>query len=119
MHTRELWKLGEKYVPYFRGVYPIDRLPKAIRAPSSLIINTDTHNKPGEHWLAVCFKRDGLLYAFDSFGFYYPRTLKMYLISRGANKIKYNKIKYQENHETSCGQYCVAWLIAMNYGSEC
>ena len=65
MYTHELIKLGEKYVPHFLGVYPLDKLPSAIRAPSNFIVNTHTHNLPGEHWLAVSYQKGGIVYAFD------------------------------------------------------
>ena len=36
----------------FRGVYPIDRLPKATKFPAALIANTQPSNQDGEHWVS-------------------------------------------------------------------
>ena len=107
--------LGKKYIPHFGGVFPLNKLPQALRAPSNFIVNTDTYSSPGEHWLAVSYQKGGIVYVFDPFGFYYPPLLKMY-----ANKLRrvvpviFNRIQYQGLVEQTCGLYCIAWLIAIN-----
>jgi len=116
MHTREVWKLGKKYVPHFRGVYPLDKMPKSLVAPSNIVINTHTHNLPGEHWLAVSYQKSGLIYAFDFFGLYYPTLLQNYLqrLKRRSGPVKYNRTQFQEVHEKTCGHYCIAYLTYIN-----
>jgi hypothetical protein len=117
MRTGELWDLGDKYVPFFKGVFPLDKIPfsRTMKAPANFIINTQTSNLPGEHWLAVSYQEGGLVFAFDSFGIYYPRILRAYLESlRRSRKVHYNTVQYQEIHERTCGQYCIAWLIYIN-----
>lgn len=113
MHTHELLKLGNRYVPHFVGVFPLDKLPAGLRPPSNLIVNTHTHNLPGEHWLAVSYQKGGLVFAFDPFGIYYPHMLKIYLnkLRRRTMPVRYNKICFQDIHEKTCGLYCLAWLI--------
>jgi len=41
--------------PYFYGTVACDRLPKTPRknTPQGYIVNTDPHDQPGQHWLAV------------------------------------------------------------------
>lgn len=122
MYTREVKKLGDRYVPNFIGVFPLDRLPRKFKLKTSVnfILNTHTHNLPGEHWLAVSFQKSKMtLYAFDPFGHKYPQILKSYLtkvkqLARLPANVVYNKIQYQELHEKSCGLYCIAWLIYIN-----
>ena len=70
MHTRELLILGEKHVPNFNGVFALDKLPPKLVALANRIVNTHTHNLPGEHWLAVSYLTGGLVYTFDPFGIY-------------------------------------------------
>ena len=123
MRTDELWQLGERYVPNFVGVYPLDKLPRRLEAPANLIINTHTHNLPGEHWLAVSYQRGGLIYAFDSFGFYYPLILRNYLQrlrarTRSTCQVHYSDQPLQHYKEMTCGLYCVAWLICINSSSN-
>ena len=113
MHTSELRAMGVEYVPNFIGVFPLDRIPATAKMTSSnFIINTHTHNLPGEHWLAVSIS-NGVGFAFDSFGFYYPESLRSYLRKR-CGKVHYNTHQYQEIHEKTCGLYCIAWLIYIN-----
>lgn len=108
MHTRELWQMGDKYVPDFLGVFPLNKIPSSIRAPCNFIVNTHTHNLPGEHWIAVSYQRDGRVYAFDSFGLYYPLSLQNYLQRlRRSGSVYYNKQQFQELYERTCGHYCL------------
>jgi hypothetical protein len=115
MDSREVEKICKKHVPHFVGVYPLNKLPSALRPPANLIVNTDTNNLPGEHWLAVSYQTGGIVYAFDPFGFYYPQNLKIYLSHlRRLTSVKYNRVQYQQFTEQTCGLYCIAWLIAIN-----
>ena len=111
MYTHELWDMGEKYVPNFVGVFPLDELPVDLKAPSNLIVNTHTKNLDGEHWLALSYQKGGIVFAFDPLGLYYPYLLQKYLSRLGARRIHYNKIPYQRFFEDTCGIYCIAWLI--------
>ena len=52
----------------FSGVYPRDRLPKTVRYPCAMILNTDPASEPGVHWVAVYFAEDGKGEYFDSYG---------------------------------------------------
>ena len=60
----------------FIGVYPIDKLPHLKppvgtgrrRKPITLIVNTDTENLDGQHWLAVFIDHENNVgEVFDSF----------------------------------------------------
>ena len=115
MYTHELWQIGEKCIPNFVGVFSLDRLPKRLTAPSNLIVNTHTHNLPGQHWIAVSYKTGGVVYAFDPLGLYYPYLLQKYLSELPNHpRIRYNHRQYQSLTERTCGYYCIAWLIHIN-----
>ena len=115
MDSHSVQKIGKKYIPNFVGVFPLNKLPQALRAPANLIVNTDTHNLPGQHWLAVSYQKGGVVYVFDSFGFFYPRILRIYLNKlRRTAPVRYNRIRYQSMHEQTCALYCLAWLITIN-----
>lgn len=117
MRTTELWDMGTKYVPNFIGVFPLDKMPKYLAAPANFIINTQTHNLPGEHWLAVSYQKGGHVFAFDSFGYYYPLLLQNYLQKlKRTGSVSYNKIPFQDASEDTCGHYCIAYLISINTG---
>lgn len=72
------------------------------------MVNTDTSNLPGEHWLAVYISNERIN-VFDSFGFYYPDMLVTQL-ERINRPIVYNRIQYQDPLSTVCGQFCLLWL---------
>ena len=72
MNSRQLcWILsGDKFTKLsFRGVYAIDemKLIKTVSYPSSFVINLDLSYKPGSHWVAVYFDKNGIGEYFDSF----------------------------------------------------
>src|SRR6218665_2938795 len=59
----------------FICVFACDRLPTRINAdhgPALMICNTDTHDMPGEHWIAIYIEHSSYGEYFDSFG----RTLR-------------------------------------------
>ena len=72
MNRRQLrWILsGNKFTKlFFRGVFAIDEmnLIKTVSYPSSFVINLDPSYKPGSHWVAVYFDKNGVSEYFDSF----------------------------------------------------
>ena len=44
----------------FYGTVPCDRLPSTLRqeGPTACIVNTDAHDKPGMHWIALWTDKD-------------------------------------------------------------
>ena len=96
---------------YFIGVLARDKLPKKVDWPSSLILNTDTSNKPGEHWLALYYDENGNCEFFDSFGFhpdFYNLTNYLKLTSKS---FIYNKKTLQGIFSKYCGHYCILFLL--------
>ena len=61
----------------FVGTYPRDMLPKTLhQSTAALVINTDTSDKPGQHWVAIYISNGHGEY-FDSFGLL-PLTADIY-----------------------------------------
>jgi hypothetical protein len=113
MYSNQVYQIGKRSINGFIGVYPLDRLPKYIgNSPKSFIVNTDTHNLPGKHWIAVSFERGGIVYVFDPFGCFYPQPLIAYLHRKPNRRVIYNRIMYQKPWERNCGQRCLAFLIS-------
>ena len=54
----------------WQGVFARDEIPdlKHLQRPFALVFNTDPHDKPVQHWLAIYGQSDGTLEYFDSFG---------------------------------------------------
>ena len=108
MNNFELEKRARN-IPFFRGIYMRDALPKAPRINESGIINLHTSRQPGSHW--VCYiKRGNYIFYFDSFGnLSPPKELIKYF--RPRNKLFfYNKQRHQSYNSKKCGEYCLNFL---------
>ena len=46
--------------PIFKGVFASDQIPKEkdIQTRSAYIVNVDTHDKQGSHWLSIFVEKD-------------------------------------------------------------
>lgn len=98
----------EMRIPYFRGVFMRDNLPKKVNEIESLVLNHDLSKNQGTHWTALV-KVGNEAYYFDSFGKLPPPIeLVRYL---GANtRIHYNASRYQEFDSYVCGHLCLKFL---------
>lgn len=101
----------------FGGVYPKNRLPFIlVPKPSGFIINLDENYKPGSHWVAVYFPRNGMAFYFDSFGNYPPEEIENLLDRNAKNNWSWNKFRFQGDLSVLCGYYCILFLkYAPNY----
>jgi hypothetical protein len=99
--------------PYFIGVFAVNKLPKKVREMSccGFIINTDTSNLPGTHWIAVYYDsvcRRGEV--FDPFGTLPPTRLQLWMNNHCINGWMYNKTSVQGVFSFLCGHYCLYYL---------
>lgn len=104
---------GNKYI----GTFAVDKLPDIKDKNFLSIINVDTSQMAGSHWLAAA-KKGKYLYIYDSFG----RSGKSQALKK-AFKILSNKYGYiieseydpeQKSLETNCGQRSLAWLFVFH-----
>lgn len=98
----QLEKIGKKLIGNgFGGVFPRDKM--TFKYGPFIIVNTDTSDLPGEHWVALV-KDNGKIYGYDSFG--------RKLTSLGFSySIKDSELDAEQKiHQTNCGQRCLAWL---------
>jgi len=110
MYTNQLNKLGKEHIPGFLGAFPLDKLPSYTNTLSSFIVNTDTHNLRGQHWIAVSYEKMGIVRAFDPLGVYYPQLLIEKLHQFPNRKVKYNRVMYQNPLTETCGLHCLKYL---------
>lgn len=97
---------------YFVGTFPCDRIPIVIKRPAYFVINTDSHDKPGEHWVCMILKPNETGEYFDSFGL--PplvEHIKYYLDYTCPKGWCYNTVTLQGLTSFCCGQYCIIYLI--------
>ena len=116
MDTVQLLKVlqGDRYTrQYLRGVFPSDRLPPVNRYPQAFIINSDTSDQSGTHWLACYFDQDKRAEFFDSFGqapAAYGHYFKTFIDDNSVS-CTYNTTCLQSMNTTVCGQYCIFYLV--------
>lgn len=94
----------------FLGVFPVDKAPGIRTLPSALILNLDTSNLSGSHWVALFFTKHGKCEYFDSYGRKpYGRILNY--IAANTLAYTYNNACVQDLWTVSCGQMCLYFLI--------
>lgn len=92
----------------YLGVFPLNKLPENLDDDSTFIVNTDTDNLPGRHWIAVRGNK-----VFEPTGLYYPSRLTKHLY-KYFDALELNYDSYQNPFDSSCGLYC---LYFIHYGT--
>ena len=90
-----------------------DKLPARVESRTqSFVVNTDSCDPEGTHWVAFHFPKEGPAEFFDSFGRApetYHRRFRNVLI---ANELQYkfNTVRVQPEDGDTCGLYCVHFV---------
>ena len=114
MHTtQELQRMAIELIPDFDGVYPINHLPITYKKSYKLIVNLDSDNLPGTHWIAVFVRPNKKGFVLDSLGYPPPLKLQHWLNIRGI-EWECNKRQVQASESTMCGYYCIYFLWFMS-----
>lgn len=115
MNNKQIQILMSRYEA-FQGVYPADKLPKHSTKSGSYgyIANTDSHDQPGKHWVSFFFPEQGYPEYFDSFGMV-PLLPEFYEFL-GNCPFKYNNVTLQAPLSSTCGQYCIFYLLGRIHG---
>lgn len=98
-------------IPNFRNVYMRDNLPKKPYKYESAIINLDSSNGSGTHWVGYK-KEDNRVTYFDSFGNLppCPELIKYFKIGNPNIEIEYNYRRQQGFDSVICGHRCLSFL---------
>ena len=107
----------ELKIPNFRGVYMRDNLPSHPYKNECGIVNFNTSNQSGSHWVAYYKKNKHRIY-FDSYGQVILDEVKRYLKTKDEiNKpvIQRNTDIVQSNNTKICGHLC---LYVLKYLSK-
>jgi hypothetical protein len=111
MYANKISEIGRREIEGFIGVFPLDKIPEHVGTPpKSFIVNTDTSNLEGKHWLAVSYETGGIIRVFDPLGFYYPQLLISKLHNLPNYHIIYNRKMFQNPLESTCGPHCLLFL---------
>ena len=102
-----------KNIPYFRGVFMRDSLPSSINKCECGVVNLDSSDGDGTHWVAY-YRCDNNRIYFDSYGLDPPNELKTYL---GGN-IFTQTYQLQNANDVICGHLCVKVLKELANGKD-
>ena len=95
----------------FLGVFPMDTLPDQIpHYPACMIVNTQSHNLPGEHWITVFITKDKRGEVFDSLGLPLSNFMIRWL-NRFTKSWRYNPKIYQPLLSDKCGAYAIYYIL--------
>ena len=98
-------------IPYFKGVFLLDTLPRKPNKKECGIVNFDTSDGPGTHWVAW-YKNGRTKIYFDSYGVQPPLEVIQYL----KGPIHYNTDQLQPAGEVFCGHLCLYVLKELSDG---
>ena len=98
----------------FIGAFPCDNIPTTNKRMKkySIIVNLDTSQQAGSHWVALLVKNKTVYY-YDPLG---HKNNNEYITSY-MNKFTirlYNKQQIQSKLSDYCGLYCLAFIIHSN-----
>lgn len=108
----DILKLIPKFgIKHFRGVFMRDTLPQSSRKSECGIVNLDSIENKGTHWVGY-WKNGENKYYFDSFGLFPPIELQKYL----GPQILSSTFKLQEINTNYCGYLCLYVLSCLSKG---
>lgn len=110
MNTEELEEKAAKLFANFEGVFARDVLPERKKKNRIFIMNTDTSNLPGKHWVAVIV-RNNVGYCFDPLGFPPSPTLASWMNRKYSNWSSNANRRVQPLYSELCGYYCLYFLF--------
>lgn len=95
----------------FLGVFASDTLPKGVGPYHNmrLIVNTDTKNLMGTHWIAILSREDEAYY-FDPFGYPPPLNIASWM-NKYYSTWTYNSRQVQAITSDYCGYFCLHFLF--------
>lgn len=101
--------LGSK----FRGVFPSDKIPKLNDIKKYAILNLDSSNQSGSHWIGLAYN-NGDVIVYDSFGRNTKKIIPSLLQSGNGRVIMTDNDSEQRLKEDNCGQRSLAWLMTFD-----
>ena len=95
----------------FLGIFPLDTLPPRVeQRPAFLIVNTQTADLPGRHWLCLLLMDNEYGEVFNSVGVPPPPAIARWM-SEMVDVWTYNDKTYQLPGTATCGAFCVYVIL--------
>ena len=98
-----------------RAVFPADQIPRLWTKPTTFIVNTDDHTKPGMLWVAFYVNKFSNGLYFDSLGL--PPVIPDHInrLRKNCKTFRWNAIQLQNDGSDVCGQYCIMFSYYMSH----
>lgn len=120
-YLKQLEGAGKKLLGIkFKGVYPSDKIPKLNDLSPYCILNLDSSEEPGSHWVALGknIGRSSSIF-YDSFGRDHAKIIPNLRYSGNGRIINTEKDAEQRINQENCGARCLSWLCILDkYGPE-
>jgi len=94
----------------FLGTFAIDNFPQRISNRHFFICNLSKSHEIGTHWIAILKSEPKIIEIFDPLATKID-LLKPYINFRGTPIIYYNDGAFQLNSSTTCGFFCIMFVI--------
>ena len=114
LSTIDLWKILSKddySRSCFIGVFPRDRLPMINFYPCAFIINTESSDLPGQHWLGFYYDNEKCCTFFDSFGNSPQKFGLTKFLKKTSLALEFNKHRLQGELSFTCGHFCIFFIL--------
>lgn len=107
-----------KNIPGLVGVFPRDKIPRPKKLPAFYVVNYDSDDEPGEHWIAILISGADEGEYFDSFGLppLHPALRKF--MQTNCKSWTYSIKDIQHAHSIKCGSFCVTFVRERSHGTS-
>lgn len=99
---------------YFVGVYPSDRIPTLNSLPAGVVLNLDSSQESGSHWVAAWVNSNGTAVYFDSYGL--PPLKRSIISFLDEFEWEINTKRFQHFTSQDCGYYTILFVILSSRG---
>ena len=95
---KDLMMKDKKIKKNFKGVYPIDLIPQNLDYPSLIVVNLDSSEKKGSHWIVLHYISNHIVEHFE--------YINNILFKQNLT-YKYNNKRLQSLYSNTCGLFCL------------
>lgn len=99
-----------KDIPGFVGVFPRDRIQSPKKLPAFYVVNYDSSNEPGEHWVAIHFPSQSTGEYFDPFGLPPLHENLREFMQKNCRRWQYSLKDIQHAQSIKCGNFCIHFI---------
>lgn len=93
----------------YLGCFSSDNYPKSIKIKDFFVVNKDSSNQIGSHWMAVYYNND-IVEFFDSGGTN-EKTVASFLSFDNKLECVFNETSIQPPDTNTCGEFSVYFLL--------